>query len=348
MLQQVIKNIAENQKQLHTMLGSESLDHLVIKKYLETRKKIQHSKFNLDTKIYFGHHLKHLKIAQNSSYHYVLEEDFLNHPIETLPNNCIYILLNNDIGVHLENYKRLFENKQCSLFVIWDWDSQHWVEMSCTLAVYCDFYIPVASENTYTISHFNPFMLGPIFVGANQWSNQFILDNYVTLLQNRKNEPYGPHVFYAAYPRRNRAITTLNQKFPGIKFADNSYKLSSDIENLDEWSQHKTHWIIPVLSGMPIRVFNCLITGGIPLVPSFYKVIFESTDLPKDIFFYDVIDLVEPKKLQNQANQYFDNQGTSGLIERIGSYLNKYHVDARCENILKIMNDKINYLIYSE
>jgi hypothetical protein len=213
--------------------------------------------------------------------------------------------------------------------------------MSCNLAVYCDFYIPVSSENTYTISHFNPFILGPIFVGVNQWSRQFISENFGSLLLDRLNEPSDPHVFYEAYPRRNRAIATLNQKFSGVSFSDNSYKLTSDIENLNAWSRHKAHWIVPVLSGMPIRVFNCLCTGGIPIVPSFYKVMYESTDLPQDVFYYDVLDLIEPNKLQQIANNYFDRHGTAGLIQRIGNFQFKYHIDIRCESILKLVHSKI-------
>jgi hypothetical protein len=347
-LKQAIQSIAQNQKHLHALLGSEFLDHLAISKHIETRNKIRQNHFNADTKIYFGDHLKHVTLTEDHKSYAVLDKDFLSQPLGALPSQCIYFLLNNDIGSALEQYKLLFKNRPCSLFVIWDWDSQHWVEMSCTLAAYSDFYIPVASENTYTISHFNPFMLGPVFVGVNQWSKKFITDHTESLLQKRNDAPFGPHVFYEAYPRRNRAIATLNQKFSGIKFADNSYKVTSDIDNLNAWSGHKTHWIIPVLSGMPIRVFNCLITGGIPLVPSFYKVISESTDLPKDVMYYDVIDLVEPEKLQQRANDYFDQQGTSGLIQRIGNYLNTYHIDARCESILKLVQEKVNELTHSQ
>jgi hypothetical protein len=282
-----------------------------------------------------------VKLAKENELYDILEEDFLSYPIDTLPRRCIYILLNNDIGNLLEKYKQLYKSRPCSLFIIWDWDSQHWVEMSCNLAVYCDFYIPVSSENTYTISHFNPFILGPIFVGVNQWSRQFISENFGSLLLDRLNEPSDPHVFYEAYPRRNRAIATLNQKFSGVSFSDNSYKLTSDIENLNAWSRHKAHWIVPVLSGMPIRVFNCLCTGGIPIVPSFYKVMYESTDLPQDVFYYDVLDLIEPNKLQQIANNYFDRHGTAGLIQRIGNFQFKYHIDIRCESILKLVHSKI-------
>jgi hypothetical protein len=340
-LNQVIKNIAQNQKQLHGFLGSELLDQLAIKKHIEICRKINLNKFSLNTKIYVGNQLKHVQLTKENDLYAVLDKDFLSNSIETLPSNCIYLLLNNDIGSSLEKYKELYRNRPCSLFIIWDWDSQHWVEMSCNLAVYCDFYIPVSSENTYTISHFNPFILGPIFVGVNQWSSKFITDNFESLLLERENEPSDPHVFYEAYPRRNRAIATLNQKFSGITFADNSYKLTSEISNLNSWSRHKAHWIIPVLSGMPIRVFNCLSTGGIPIVPSFYKVIYESTDLPQDVFYYDVIDMLEPDRLQQLANNYFDQQGPVGLVQRIGNYLCKYHIDTRCASILKLVYKKL-------
>ncbi len=341
LLKKSIETITEDVKRIHKLLESDFFDYLAIHKYKLTRSKLSKNFFNKETKIFFGSSLKSLGISQEQQPHAVLDEAFLSQPLEALPSQCIYFLLNNDIGNALESYKILFNNRPCSLFVIWDWDSQHWVDMSCYLATFCDFYIPVASENTFTISHFNPFIIGPVFVGVNQWPKNFIVDNMELLLCRRVDRPYGPHVPYSAYPRRIRAIATLNKNFPEVKFTDNSYKLMDDIEILKAWSGHKTHWIVPVRSGMPIRVFNCLATGGIPLVPAFYKVLFEATDLPKDVMHYDVIDLIEPYRLLKEANDYFDQQGVSGLIKRIGNFLDTYHIDSRCMLILDLIKKRI-------
>ena len=61
-LNHFIKNISQNQKQLHGFLGSELLDHLAIKKHKEICRKINSNEFNLNTKIYLGNHLKHVKL----------------------------------------------------------------------------------------------------------------------------------------------------------------------------------------------------------------------------------------------------------------------------------------------
>ncbi len=340
-LYQYIDRVAKNTGDTHEILENEFFDYLVMKKYSETLKKIANNEFSNKTKIFFGNHLKNIKLDEEKYSYSILDEGFLDQPIEMLPRNCVYFLLNNDIRGSIEKYKVLFNSRQCSFFIIWDWDSQHWVEMSCNLAFFSDFYVPVSSDNAYILSHFNPFLLGPVFVGVYQWSKNFIACNMELLLRARKNTPYGPHYFYSAFPRRNRAVVTLSKKFPDINFADNTYKLTADIDNLRSWSDHKAHWIIPVRSGMPVRVFNCLITGGIPIVPSFYRSLFESTDLPRGVQFYDVIDLLEPEKLQQTANNFFDQQETAGLIQRVGNALKIYHIDSRSDMILELVKKKI-------
>jgi len=337
--------ITKTQKELHRLLGQDLLDNWVISKHLKIIQKIKNFNYSAATPVFVGDHLKFVNLDRLRKSTRVLKKDFLNQPLDDQPRQCIYFLLNNDIGSDLERYKELFKARPCSIFIIWDWDSQHWLEMSCSLAAYCDFYFPVSSENTFTISHFNPFVLAPVFVGVNQWSKKFITDHFNFLLNDRDDRPYGPHVFYEAYARRNRAIATLNTKFEGIHFTNNNYKLKLEIDTFKEWSNHKTHWIIPVLSGLPIRVFNCLITGGIPIVPSFYKAMMESTDLPAGVFYYDVIDLVQPEKIQQQALEFFNDHGAHGVIQRAGSAIEKYHIDSRCELILSAVDTKINGLL---
>ena len=344
LLTENIGALSRSIKEAQDILESEFFDYHSIQKYISTLAKLRAGVLSNESCIYFGNNLKHLSITPGGKPPNILDPEFLSKPLEELPRNCVYFLLNNDIGNQIELYKSLYNHRPCSLFILWDWDSQHWVEMSCTLAAYSDFYIPVSSENSYTIGHLNPFVLGPVFVGVNQWRKDFVINNIEVLLANRVDDPYGPHVGYSAYQRRNRAVATLNQKFPHVGFTDNSYKTRTELEVLTEWCGYKAHWIVPVRSGMPIRLYNCLVTGGIPLVPGFYRYLLESSDLPPDVMYYDVLDLIEPDRLVEIANRHFDQQGTDGLTRRVGDFLNRYHIDARCLEILELLRERVRSL----
>lgn len=339
-----VNRIAQLQKDTHQVLGDRELDSLAIGKSIALRRKLESGAFAKVEHVCLAHNLRHA-VPTNPQRNYThLPKDFLAgdlNDLAALPDHCVYLLLNNDIGKYLPQYVELQSRRPNSLFVIWDWDSQHWLMMSCMLAASSDFYVPAASENLYTVSHFNPHLLGPAFAAVNQWSRRFIVEHMDVLLAARSDEPFGPHVPYGDFARRNRAVTTLNQTYQSIGFVDHGYQQKSDLDNLVEWARHKTHWIIPVLGGVPIRVYNSLLTGGIPVMPSHYRHMPEVLVFDDSPVFYDVIDLVDPREVQQQANARFDRDGAVGVARRIGSALEHQHIDGRCEALLQSLESAV-------
>lgn len=339
-----VREIAQLQESVHRILGEREFDALAIGKSLGLRRKLEGWSFAEVGEVCIGNNLRHA-VPVNPRRHYThLPKDFLEGELDALPDRCVYLLLNNDIGKSLPQYIELVRRRPQCLFVVWDWDSQHWLTMSCTLAAHSDFYVPSTSDNFYTLSHFNPHLLGPAFAAVNQWSRQFIVEHMEVLLAARSDEPFGPHVQYAGFDRRNRAVVTLKTSFQGIGFTDHSYQLKSDLDNLREWAGHKTHWIIPVLGGVPIRVYNCMLTGGIPVLPSHYRGMPECLVFDDSPVFYDVIDLVEPADAQRQAVARFDAQGRVGVAERVGRALQHQHIDGRCESVLSALEAAVRRL----
>jgi hypothetical protein len=209
------------------------------------------------------------------------------------------------------------------------------------LAMHCEFYISSASENAYLFSNFNPYVLGPVLGGVNQWSRKFILENIDVMLAPRSNEPMGEHAYYPDFPKRNRAIQTVTAKCPGVGFSDHSYTRMSDLENLQKWASAKVHWIMPVLCGVPIRVHNAIMTGGIPVLPAFYKNIPEIVALGDVPLYYDTIDMVEPARINQLAIEKFDRGGESGILSRVTDSMARNHVDVRVEEIFVLVEDTL-------
>jgi hypothetical protein len=331
---EIINKISEYLSAAHQALQDPFLDSLAYAAETNLRGKTRRLHEKLTGVVFLGAHLKNAAALNSTSKYVNLAEDFLGLDGVQYPDGSIFLLTNNDIGKHLPQYLELYANNRNSLFVVWDWDSQHWLQMSGILAVSCDYYVSASSENTFILSHFNPCIIGPVFVGAHQWSRRFILENIPSLLGARQDTPLGPHGFYEKYARRNRAIAAVGRHFESVGFASNDYKGRSDLDNLKQWAAHKSHWIVPVLGGVPIRVYNALITGGIPIVPAFYKNLPEIHALGDVPVFYETSDLVDPAAVNAAAVAKFDQQGESGLLARIAHAVEYHHVDAHCERIL--------------
>jgi hypothetical protein len=340
-----IQQLADGYKALHGLLGERLFDDLAIHQQLAARRKLAAGRYGDVRTVCLAHNLRHA-LPVNAERHYThLPKDFLEGDLTVLPDRCVYLLLNNDIGRHLPQYVELVRLRPDCLFVVWDWDSQHWLQMSCRLAAHSDFYVPSTSENLYTLSHFNPNLLGPAYAAVNQWSRRFVVDHLDLLLKERSDAPFGPHVRYDGFDRRNRAVATLNRSFPAIGFTDHGYQGKSDLDNLIEWAGHKAHWIVPVLGGVPIRIYNCLLTGGIAVAPSHYRQMPENRQFdPGHVVHYDVIDLVEPAAVQQRAVAAFDAAGRVGVAERVGRALGEHHIDTRIETVLLELEARIRQL----
>ncbi|MBK7001225.1 MAG: hypothetical protein IPH35_15005 [Rhodoferax sp.] len=337
----VVGKLTALKKEMFDLLQDPMFDSISYVKLQQLETKLQSDGLKKIGTVFFGNDLKNVRtVGAGRRYNY-LPEGFFSAPSLNPPADSIFILTNNDIGSTLPTYVDFYQSNPQALFVIWDWDSQHWTYMSSMVAMYSDFYISGGSENAYFLSHFNPNVLGPVFGGAYQWTREFILQNIDTVLAERSNDPLGVHYFYANYPRRNRAIASVMKAFPSVRFGNNDYKKRTDLENFQEWCGHKTHWVMPVLGGLPLRGYNAMITGGIPVLPSFLKNFPEVSILGDLPLYYEVADLIDPVAIQEAAVKKFDSFGKGGLIQRVLDGLEKYHVDARCEHILKLVESAV-------
>ena len=183
---------------------------------------------------------------------------------------ALVLINNNDlaVGESAPGFVRLFAQASDTIFLGWDYDNHHWMESSLALAAHTDLYFPAHNENMYLLSKINALTSGPIPCACVQWTPTFLADHLGEMLaRQRSDEPLGMHFFYPQFAFRNQTVVTLNQKYKQIGFAERSFQAKTPAERLAEGTAHKTHWIIPVLNDVPIRIFDALATGGIPIIP---------------------------------------------------------------------------------
>jgi hypothetical protein len=344
-LHELVGKLADQTANLHQLLQDPVLDSLAFAQHEQLVAKLRTADFGAVRQVFVGAHLQHARPTVSGRRYTPLASNFLDAPPTQIAPGSIFLLLNNDIGPDLARYIAFRQAHPQALFVVWDWDSQHWLQMSTTLAMHSDVYVAATSENAFLLSHFNPHILGPVFVGVHQWSREFLFERFDLLRGPRADTPFGPHVHYAKYPKRSRAVAALAQHYDTVRFADNQYKAKSDEDNLREWAAYKSHWIVPVLGGVPIRAFNAMVTGGIPIVPSFYRNLPEVASLGQSALFYEVHDLLAPQAIQALAVERFASEGSGALLQRVTDALALHHVDARCTQLLGLLQEKVAALL---
>lgn len=266
--------------------------------------------------------------------------------IQTAPEsfeNSIVIFSNNNVMIdnNLDKLLKLYANSPTSVFVIWDFDNHHWFALSGMLASMSDLYVPTHADNLEPLSRFNNIMAGPVSSGVIQWSREF-LKEHLEIIKNteRSNEPLGTHIEYPQFPLRMKNLKTLHRTLSKVKLVDGSYHSRSIEDRFTEWCSHKAHWIVPVLNDSPIRIFDSLITGGVPIVPRSLKYHRDVVNLWDHVVFYDYEDIQSPWEVTNKANKLFDEQGEQGILDRHTLACYNHHVDNRVETILKAVENE--------
>lgn len=261
-------------------------------------------------------------------------------------DDAVVIINNNDVGHGdgMAGYADLVRHCEKTIFMVWDWDNHHWMTLSTFLAAHSDVYAPAHHENLYLLSRFNPTLAGPVYCSSVQWSRAFLADHLPHILTaERSNEPLGKHIPYAPFGFRNRVVTTLGQYFPSIGFSNRTFHVRTPEDRLAEWTAHKLHWIVPVLNDVPIRIFDALISGGIPVIPESLRHLEPVRHLPRQhVIFYGPQDIVEPHSVVARGIERFDSGGLEGIASRHRLAMDKFHGDHSLLQILAVASEQFD------
>ncbi|MFV1465921.1 MULTISPECIES: hypothetical protein [unclassified Phaeobacter] len=248
----------------------------------------------------------------------------------------IYILNSNDIiQAGMNKYAAMFANQPRAHVCIWDFDNHHQITESVNFALLSDFYVPCHPHNNETYAQMTAAMSAPISAAVIQWTRSFLTEHRGRLLASvRDPEPLGRHIVYPQFPERNAMLEGLNTHFKHVGPATRLYHNRTELDRLDEWAAHMSHWIIPTRDDLPIRVFDALITGGIPILPASLRELPALAPLQEHLFYFEPSDLENPRAIAEAANDHFRTQGEAGLIARHELAMETSHVDRRVQEIL--------------
>lgn len=277
-----------------------------------------------------------------------LAPDFFNATDEGLRRarmesleGAVVILNNNDIARARQSggYREFFAGCERTIFAAWDWDNHHWLENSAFVAAHSDLYCPAHHENLYLLSRYNWSIAGPLYCASIQWPRGFLCAHLPEILgAKRSNAPLGRHVPYGMFSFRNEVLSTLSNHYPSIGFSDQRFHGRDALDRLREWCGAKVHWIMPVLNDVGIRIFDALITGGIPIVPASMKMLPLVREIPEEhILFFEPADVVDPKRIVEEGVARFDAGGMDAVVGRHRYALEHHHGDQRMALMLSFL-----------
>jgi hypothetical protein len=245
-------------------------------------------------------------------------------------DGAVVILTNNNVAkIGVEKAATIIEASPNTIFAIHDFDNHHWHEHSLQCALLADIYAPAHLSDFAIAGRINSALVAGIPCGSIQWNKQFMLLHLPEMLNNqRKSEPLGMHTYYGKFKYRNSILATVNKVFPSVGFLKQDFHERSDLERWQEWISYPVHWIAPVFNDLPLRFFDSLITGGIPLVPNALAPYLNFLKIPENFYIcYSPTDLINTNEFVKRALIKFEDKGAYSRLERHAFAIENYHVD---------------------
>jgi hypothetical protein len=300
---------------------------------------------NFKGKVYMSQHACYENVSMP------FDVEFIDYTTkQNIEDWSIVILQNNTIN-HKEStdvFWALKKSAPNAIYVCWDYDNHHWAILSTLSAALADIYIPAHSENVCAITRFNNNSFGPIPCGTLQWSREFAKNNLKTITNTkRSNEPLGHHFEYKQFAYRNGLIQKVNAVYKDVALVPPQYHERTQESRLKEWTNHKVHWVMPVFNDLPLRLFDAVFTGGIPLIPKTLQGNKYIADFEEHCMFYTLTDIVNPKPITECAIAKFDSEGKKGILKRHEHMLKHHHIDTRFNQIFGHIEKEFNIKLFA-
>ena len=246
------------------------------------------------------------------------------------------ILNSNDIR---EEHFSLFEGAILNhkLFItVWDFDNHHLLQRSYRLAKVAHGYVAAHPDHLAQLQLIRGSTIKTEICSSIQFCPQKIKKlTKSDRLTNRCREPIGMHHCYTVFQVRDEILNCLSMAFKDVGSLNQSYP-HKGIENLGVWANYSCSFAIPVLVDIPIRFFDSLITGSIPIIPNYAASRLHSLGISaKNYVAFDLKDLDNPRQLVASANHIFDKGGVEGAKLRINTTLKQWHVRASLLRIIR-------------
>jgi hypothetical protein len=226
----------------------------------------------------------------------------------------------------------------------WCWDNHQYVFENYTAVENLDVCIPGhAFAGNYLRSR-RYFTIAPLPLCVTQWTAREARDFFKRHAHGgRSNDLYGGFVRYASAQKRNRLIEQLiADGKEGVYFLEEDalgryFGLPLE-ERFQQWASHKVSLCLPLAGDLSQRLFDALLTGQIPLVPSdvhdLDQVIPPELQAELPIVRFSDYTAAAVEAVQAMALHLFDRDGKAGEIRRHRFALENHMFVLRIQRII--------------
>jgi hypothetical protein len=271
-----------------------------------------------------------------------IEEDVMVQLAVSDPSNfavledALVIMTNNNVAkVGPQQMAHLISQTPRTLYAIHDFDNHHWHDLSVQNACLADIYAPAHMSDYAEAARINPSILFGAPCGTIQWTREFLLERQVDITSSQRSaSPLGMHSFYSKFKYRNSVLATVGKHFPEVGLLTKDFHGRTPEDRWNEWVSYELHWIAPVFNDLPIRFFDALVSGGLPLVPTGIVPYLDALRIPPEFYgVYGAADLINCEEFAQKMHEKFLRGGKEGMLHRFLFALDHYHVDAIIKKI---------------
>ncbi len=254
----------------------------------------------------------------------------------------------NDVSL-LSRIKR--ESPTC-LLACWMVDNHHIFTENQELCQKFDVIIPAQHTSVDYLYAGTAIVTSPSACPCVQWTLNEVTENFFKHLNvSRLNALYGGFRRYPHLPRNAfiECISTdvLNSDVELYSAEDQSrpecyLNWSADMQ-IENWMRYKTSVVVCVKNDIPMRLFDALVTGQIPIIPwdmvGLDAVISPEEQALLPILRYTKHTTDEVARMRDAAVQAFDRDGLSGILRRHNHAIERHMPIHRVRKMLTLLHN---------
>ena len=275
--------------------------------------------------------LRHPRVSKTTKIHSSNAEEIYS-VLNSEPTPSLVLLTNNVLAkIGLSEFILLREKTSHCVYVIQDYDCHHWYRMSVQCALLSDIYVPGHPTTPPFVKLICSHRLQTVPIGSIQWEKDFLLDNLPLILsKDRPVQIAGKHSLYARFPYRNKLIATFGTHFSNVGFTDTQhFHQWTQAEKLKDWTQSRFHFVAPVSCDIPIRVYDALVSGGVPVVPKVMAQSLQAVGITTAWYEdYGPKELINPIDAYNVWTRRRQDSTDLDYYERVLQAIKTFHIDA--------------------
>jgi hypothetical protein len=214
--------------------------------------------------------------------------------------------------------------------LVWLWDHHHHPELGGQMAMLADIVLPMHETAVDYLKLFNDYVFSAVPAASAQWGDPRQVEAVFRehAAAERSNRLYGGFVAYEGY-QRNQFIRRVMSRLPDHALVLRPPGEVRDIQHFDpatrrqrmiEWMGHKCSLVCALTEDVPIRVFDALLAGQIPLVPynlnGFDRLVSPADQAALPVLRYDPYDVDSVEMAWVAAVGLYDRLGAAGAARR--------------------------------